>query len=517
MAYAAARRRSILARLGSWIASALAGAAVWWFVFFNIRPTGTFEGWLSFIVGLLACLVIGIVLHESGHLVMGLAGGEPVRMIRIGSGPTVLGLRVRAVTVQLCLNPITGGAVYFSRITSAPRAMHLASLAAGPGVNLLAAIYGFAFYQSGVSWLGPFVLANLVLFVGSATPSTATEGGREQRSDGMQILDLLLRPAVPLTNYDGAQMTKDAYAVLARAGEDAQLSGANEVTDEDLLRALNQDAVVGRLFASVGLSPRIPQSQPPDSDDPSSPRVSKVASAALAAACQKCRDLGIQKPNAAGFCLGLLVVDCPAGRLMKEAGITEEAVRKLATVTTEDEEDLRRARVITADLPVERWGTAADRILAQAIRTAVADRSPFVGTQHLVAAIVADPQCRGAQALDRLGFVLVWKKESDEAGVETAREGAPVLSPQAGLAIGGALWRTGPTYPTGTAELCLGILDQSAGIGAQLLLSAGVTVKAMEKALRFTSREASEPAGCTESSMGMWMLRGNARVGAERW
>jgi hypothetical protein len=517
VSYSGVRRPSLLSRFGTEAAQVLAFAVLWWFVFVSVRPAGTLDGIAWFAAAVVGWLAVGIVLHESGHLVVGLLTGEPVLKIRIGSGATLFSFWAGAVMVQVCLNPLSGGAVYFSRVGAAPNRIHLASLAAGPGMNLLAVVYGFGFFQLGAMWLGPFVIANAVLFIGSASPSVSSAGGHVQKSDGRQILDLLFGPPVPRTSYDGAEMTGDAYAVLARAGEEAQLSGAVEVTDMSLLRALNQDEKIAALFASVGLSDRIPPPGMPESDDLPTPSVSVTANAALTAAFQRCRDIGVQKPNAAGFCLGLLAVDCPASRLMKEAGITEEAVRQLAAVTVEDDEDLRRKRVLSPDVPLERWGTAADRTVAAAHRIAAADRSPIVGTQHLIAAVVRDSQCRGAQALEHIGFVLEWKGERpDPAGALPEGE-QPVLSPQASLAIAGALWRTGPSYPTGTAEICLGVLDQSAGVGAQILNSAGVSAKAFEKALRFTPRESSEHAGCTESSLVMWMLRGSARVGAERW
>ncbi|HSS62031.1 MAG TPA: site-2 protease family protein [Candidatus Limnocylindrales bacterium] len=517
MAYTASRRPSVLGRLGSWVATGLAGAVIWWFVFFGLRPALIHDGFAVVAAAFAGWLIVGIVAHECGHLVVGLALGEPVRKLRIGTGPTLVGFRVRGLTVQLCLNPITGGAVYFSRINSVSRGAHLASLAAGPGVNLLAAAYGFVLFQSGVEWLAPLVLANIVLFVGSATPATSTRGGQRHRSDGMQILELLLRPQTLNTGYEGAELTEDAYAMLARAGEDAQLAGAAEVTDQDLLRALNRDAALGRLFASVGLQSRIPPAAMAESDVVTMPRISKVVHDALTATIRTCRDMGIARPNAAGFCLGLLLVDCPAGRMMREAGITEQAVLKLMTAGPADDEDLRRTRVITPDVPLERWGTAADAVLAQAIRIAVADGASQVGTEHLVAAVVASPDCRGALALQRLGFGLGWRKATPDGDDDPAADGVPVLSPQCGVALAGALWRTGPNHPAGTAEIVLGIVDQTVGVGAHLLLSTGITSRALENALRLTPRESSEPAACTESSRGLWMLRGSARVGAQRW
>ncbi len=517
MSYQGQRRPSLLVQGGAWVGSALAAAGLWWFIFVALRPEPTVGGIAGFCAVMLAWLVAGVVLHELGHLLVGLALGEPVRKIRIGTGATFVGFRLGGVAVQVCAIPFTGGAVYFSRISSAPRAAHLASLAAGPLVNLVAFVYALIAFENGIGWLGACALANLLIFAGSATPSLSRQAGQRHQSDGLQILNLLLQPPVPRTNYEGAEMSEDAVSALARAGEGAQLAGAAEVTDMDLLRALDEDAVVGALFASRGLRGRIPAARIAESDEISHPAIGKTMLRALTAAFQKSRDLGVQKPNAAAFCLGLLAVDCEAGRLLRDGGVDEEALRKLVPAAAEDDEDPRRRRFITPDLPLERWGSAADRVLAQAFRIAEADRLPFVGTQHILAAIVATPESRGAQALRRLGFTLSWTKAPVGSEDEPAEDYHPVLSPQAGLALAGALWRTSPGSSAGTPALLLGIVDHSAGIGAQLLVSSGITARSLEKALPVLPVEASAPSGCTPAAFGLWMLRGSARVGAERW
>src|SRR5690242_972026 len=341
MSYSAVRRPSLLGRFGGLLTSIFSTVVIFWFIVVGVRPAATVDLFQWYAAGLVS-LVVGIVLHEGGHLVMGLATGEPVRKIRIGSGATLFGFQVRGLIVQVCLNPIGGGAVYFSSYDAVPGRAHLASLAAGPGMNLLAVIYGYGLFHAGVEWVGPFVAANMLLLVGSAVPSTAGSGGQQHPTDGMQILNLLFRPALPKTQFEGAEMAEDARAVLVRAAEGAQISGQPEVTDMDVLRALSKDAAVGRLFASTGLRGRMPPAPTPDSDETPSPRFSRVAQTALEKAFQKARDMGVQKPNAAGICLGLLAADCPASRVMRESGVTEEAVRKLASVSGEDDEDLRR-------------------------------------------------------------------------------------------------------------------------------------------------------------------------------
>jgi hypothetical protein len=142
----------------------------------------------------------------------------------------------------------------------------------------------------------------------------------------------------------------------------------------------------------------------------------------------------------------------------------------------------------------------------------------MVGTQHIVAALNADPESRSARVLARLGFVLVRREGKPTFGVDVKPdEAAPLLSPQAVTAIAGALQRTGLSTPSGSIELCLGILDQGAGIGAQILGSAGVNVAAIEKTLRLVPRDQSDPAGCTIASWPMWQIRASARMGAGRW
>lgn len=516
MSYTASRRPTLASQLGSWAGTAVAVAILWLFTVAFLRQTVPADSVLSFWAQVFGWVVVAVVIHESGHLTVGLALGAPVRKIRIGSGATLVGLRVRGLTVQICLVPFSG-AVYFSSVESRSRGVRLATVAAGPLVNLIAFVYAFPFFHSGASWLEAFVLANLIVFVSSATPAIQRSGGQVSQSDGMQIFTLIFRSAEAMRVYEGGELTEDAYAVLAHAGEEAQLAGALEITDEDLLRALNRDPVIGALFASFGLNARIPAGQIAETDEVSSPRPSTTLHEVLTASIRACRDMGIPRPNAASFCLGLLAVDCPAGRLMRDAGITDDALRRLIAAAPKDEAEPLRAQVISADLPVEKWGTAAEAALSRAIQIAVADRSPAIGTEDLVAAVAGLPESRGGMALERLRFVLEWKGGPTDPAAASDRDGAAALSAQAALALAGALWRTGPNSSTGTAEILLGIVDQNAGLGAQLLRSAGIGPRSVEKALRYTPGEASQPAGCTSVSLGLWMLRGNARVGAERW
>jgi len=505
-----------MGRLGGYIGTGAAAVVIWWFLFIGLRNASTGTEFLWLTAGLMVSFAIAIVLHEGGHLVAGLALREPVRKIRIGSGGTVLGLRVRSIVVQVCVNPLGGGAVYFSALGSASRARRMGSLAAGPAVNLLTAAYAFELGSFGVTWLTTFGLANAVLFLASAVPGSTTEGGRPHPSDGMQLVNLLLRPPIRSAYFEGNEMAPDGQAVLVHALEEAQIAGAPEVTDDHLLRAMNKDVALAQLFATVDLNRRLPPEGTPESSDPRTPTWSAISHLIIETAFRKGRDLGLSRPNAAGLCLGLLAVDCPASSLLKDAGITEDAVTKLALVPSEPPSGGRASRVITPDMPLERWGTAADNVLSLAYRIAAADHLQMVGTQHIVAALVADPQSRSARVLARLGFVLVRRDERPWQAVDPKAE-ASLLSPQAMTAIAGGLQRSSPSVPCGSIELCLGILDQGAGIGAQVLASGGVTIAGIEKTLRLVPRDQNDPAGCTAASWSMWQIRASARMGAGRW
>jgi len=517
VSYSAVHKPSLIGRLAGFIGTGAAAVVIWWVLFTGFRNAGTGGALLWVFAGLLVSLVIGIAIHEAGHLVVGLALGEPVRKMRIGSGPTLLGTRLGGIVIQICANPLGGGAVSFSTLDSTSIGRRIATLAAGPGMNLLAAAYAFGLAPVGAPWLSTFGLANVVLFIAAAMPATSTQGGRSQPSDGLQLFNLLFKPPARSAYFEGAEMAADAQAVLIHALEDAQIAGAPEVTDDHLLHALNRDAAVGALFGTVDVDSRLRPEGTPESSDPQTPTWSATSHAILEMAFRKARDMGRQKPNAAGICLGLLAVECPASRTLKDAGITEEAVVELASIPAETQDGVRGPGVINPDMPLERWGTAADRTLALAYRIAAADHSQMVGTQHIVAALVADAESRSARALARLGFVLVRHEAKPTLDFDMKAEPAPLLSPQAVTAVAGALRRTGPSYPCGSIELCLGILDQGAGIGAQILASAGVTVAAIEKTLRLIPRDTSDVAGCTAASWPMWQIRASARMGTGRW
>jgi hypothetical protein len=170
---------------------------------------------------------------------------------------------------------------------------------------------------------------------------------------------------------------------------------------------------------------------------------------------------------------------------------------------------------VLADLPLERWGSAADRVLALAQRISAVDRSVDTGTQHLIAAMVAERQCRAAEALGSVGFVLHRNDRAVSPGEPAAKAGP--LTPEAQTAIAAALLRTGPAYACGTGELLLGVADQPRSMSAALFTSCDISGSALQAAVVSAPREQSEPTGVTPAIRQMWEVRARARVGAERY
>jgi Zn-dependent protease len=494
------------------IAPTISVLFTWWLVFTGLlaAPPDTSLAFLA--LGLFVSLAVGVFIHEAGHLFVGLALGVATRKIRVGSGPTLFTFRPRGVRVQICVNPLGGGAVYLSGLDHSSRDVRIVTTAAGPVTNVIAALYGLVMVHFGADWLGLFALVNVLLGVTNLIPHQFTLDGRDQPNDGMQILQNVLGTAKKGLYFEGVELAADAQTVQVRALEEARDEGSAEVTDMHLLLGLAGDRDVRPLLAPVDMHSVLRAAGPSTSEEVR-PIWAPVTDQVEQAAFRVARDLGRAKPDAACMCLGLMAVDCPAGRLLKESGVSEAAQRALVTSRPEPSSE-REITPTMVDLPVERWGSAADRTVTLAARIAAADRSTYIGTEHLVAALVAEPTSRAARALDRLGFMLA---REDRTVLKRDVPAGQVLSPQAAAAMAAALGRTAPTYPMGTGELCLGIADQGSGMGAMLLMGAGIRTADLVKALRQQERDPGDPLGCTLASRRMWELRASARLGAQRY
>jgi Zn-dependent protease len=511
--YSAKHRPSLGERAVNLIGPTITLVLTWWLVFSGLLAGPPDASPFLLALGFVVSLAVGVFIHETGHLLVGLALGLAVRKIRIGSGPTLVTFRPRGIRVQVGINPFGGGAVYPSGLDHSSRDVKIVTSAAGPVTNLLAALYGLGMVHFGIDWLGVFALVNLLLGVTNLIPHKFTLDGHEQPNDGMQILQNVMGTAKKGLYYEGAEVASDAQIVQVRAIEEARDAGSAEINDMHLLLGLAGDRDVRPLLAPLDLRALL-RTAGPSTTAEVKPTWAPVTDRVEQAAARAARDLGLTKADAACICLGLMAVDCPAGRLLKESGVSEAALRALATSRYEPSL-ARDGAPGLADLPVERWGSAAERTIALAAKIAKADRSTYVGTEHILAALTSEPASRAARALDRLGLILV-----RDGGAALKREvpaAAPVVSPQAAAAMAAALGRTGPTYPTGTGELCLGIADQATGMGAMLLAGGGVRIADLERALPQVPRDPSEPLGCTPASRWRWELRARARLGAGRF
>ena len=483
-----------------------------------IAFTGSFippaTGPVELAAWVVASLIFATVVHELAHLVTGMLAGRQVRKILIGSGGTIFTTRLGPTRIQVCSNLLGGGAVMVSALDDPSRGGLVAAIAAGPTVNLLAGFVALAGLNAGPPWLGTFALLNLLLGVTNFIPSRFSARGQESVTDGLQILRLLRGRPLRTTFFEGDEMAPDAQRAGIGAIEEARDAGSDEVTEVHLLAALNSDADIRALLAPAAVDELIRWRGPADSDD-HHPVRTPVTDAISKVSFQVARDAGISRPNAACLCLALMAVPSPVATRLKDAGVSETALGRLAQARAEPAQGFQPEGSLLPDLPLERWGSAADRALEMAFRIATADRAEETGTQHVLAALAHDLHSRAGRALWQLGFALT--RNGKLVARRDPPSAPPPLSPQAQTALAGALLRTGPTYPTGTGELCLGVADQGRGMGGLLFVQADVTSDALVAALRSLPREQSDPVGYTASIRKMWELRAGARLGAGRF
>ncbi len=513
MIYSSTHRLSLLESLVNLVGPILVTAATLWAVFATtLIPADLNLLVLAAWVG--ASLVFCIAVHETGHLVVGLLVHQPIRKILIGSGRTIFTARPRGLRVQVCANLLGGGAVYFSAVDDTRAEARIAVTAAGPVVNLVLGWTALAMLSTGWPWLGTLALSNLMLGAANLIPSRFTSGGRQHVSDGMQILRMARGDPLTSTFFEGEELSSDGQKATIGSIEEALDSQSEQLTEAHLLASLDRDPEIHRLLASASFADLTSSAGPRSSIDVRPVR-SAIVTQVYKVTFRIARDLGVVRPNAPCLCLGLMAVPSEVATRLHAGGVSETALRELAVRRAEPVESTRPGGALLADLPLERWGSAADRVLALALRIATVDHSEDTGTQHLLAAMVAERGCRAAQALSRTGFVLQRNERAVKPGDPPPTP--PPLTPEVQSAIAAALLRTGPTYPCGTGELCLGVADQSRSMAALLFLTGRVSTSALQDAVVAVPREQSDPTGYTPSMRRMWELRASARLGAGRY
>ena len=512
MIYSATRRRNLLENLINLAGPTAVTIVTLWAVLATPLLAAD-DDFVHRAIWVLASIVFCIVTHELGHLFVGLLVHRPVRKVLIGRGPTILWFRAGGVRVHVCADVTAGGAVYFSAIDDTSRNAHIAVTAAGPAVNLVTGIAALVLWSAGRPWLGMLAIASLFLAATNAYPSRFASGGRERHTDGMRILRLLRGERLTATFFEGEDLSLDGERVTIRALEEAMDSSSDQVTEAHLLAVLAREPELSAVLANAQINDLVRFPSPPSSVDvrpTRTPTVGQIYKVTF----QVGRDLGIARPNAACICLALMAVPSAVATRLNESGVSESLLRELARRSVEPPAEARPGTVL-ADLPLERWGSAADRVLELGFKIAMLDRSDDTGTQHIVAAMVADRDCRAAQALGSIGFVLHRNDRAAPPG-EPPAQPRP-LTQEAQSALAAALLRTGPSHPCGTGELCLGIADQSRSMAAALFASTDIDASSLQGAIVSVPREESGAAGFTPRMRQMWELRARARLGAERY
>ena len=517
MIYFATRRRSFLENAFNWAGpAAVVLVAMWAVVATPLVPADA--GLLTRGLWTVVAIFLGTVTHELGHLSVGLLVHRPVRKLLIGRGTTLFTARWAGVRVQVCLDLLNGGAVYFSAIDHTSRAERIAVTAAGPAVNLLTGAVALALVPAGPPWMGTFAIVGLLLGAANLYPSRFVSGGREHLTDGTRILKLARGRRDLASFLEGDELAPDAERVTIRAIEEAMDSESDEVTEGHLLLVLDREPALHAILAPAHVADVVRFPGPPNSTDVRPTRTATVEQI-YKVTFQVARDLGVERPNAACVCLALMAVPSALATHLKESGVSEARLRDVARAPAPQAPVSQAAAPVPtpplADLPLERWGSAADHVLVRAYQLASGDRSNEAGTQHLIAAMVADPRSRAAEALDRSGFVLRRNDRAVPPG--EARTTPPALSPEAQSALAAALRRTGPTHPCGTGELLLGLADQPRGMATFLFAAADVEPGALQDAILAVPREQSELTGFTAAMSQMWQLRARARLGAARY
>lgn len=171
------------------------------------------------------------------------------------------------------------------------------------------------------------------------------------------------------------------------------------------------------------------------------------------------------------------------------------------------------ATIKLADLALELWTASADQALSTALRIAEADGAAQLGTEHLLAGVLADEDGPGARVLKDMGF------SGDQLLPVLVKGGAtapPTWSSEAIRAVVLAIDLADPAMGPGTGELCAGVLGAPAGRGYAVLREADITLGGFREELE-PLRQQELHVGCTKAMHFMWHVRASARLQSKRY
>jgi hypothetical protein len=165
------------------------------------------------------------------------------------------------------------------------------------------------------------------------------------------------------------------------------------------------------------------------------------------------------------------------------------------------------------DLALEIWTASADQALSTALRIAAAAGAAQLGTEHLLAGVLADEESPGARTLKDMGF------SGDRLLPLLAKGGAtapPTWSSEALTAVVIAIDMADPVLGAGTGELCAGVLGATKGRGYAALNEADITHSGFREELE-PLRTQELQVGCTKAIHFVWHVRASARLQSKRY
>jgi Peptidase family M50 len=169
-------------------------------------PTSTFRAsgaplteryWLAIrSAWLFIATVVAIAVHESGHLLCGLAAGIPMRQMTVGTGPLLFRRRFGELWFELRLLPLLGLVNPYPSATI--RRVRLAVMLLGGVLANVAAIALIAVVTKGVAVtaaagesIGAIVLVQAWMIMANLLPFTVKSKDGRVGTDGLQLLRLL--------------------------------------------------------------------------------------------------------------------------------------------------------------------------------------------------------------------------------------------------------------------------------------------------------------------------------------
>jgi hypothetical protein len=165
------------------------------------------------------------------------------------------------------------------------------------------------------------------------------------------------------------------------------------------------------------------------------------------------------------------------------------------------------------DLALERWTASADKAVSVAFHIAEGQGATQLGTEHLLAGVLADNESAGARTLSDMGF------RGEQLLPRLAKGGAttpPTWSIEALTVVMFAVGAADPALGAGTGELCSGVLAATKGRGYAVLKEADVTPEGFREELE-AHRQPEILVGCTRAMYFAWVIRATARLQAKRY